>query len=317
MGDRKYAIFLDNNFWGNDRRSFADRLDAIGESWERGQFRGWGALVTNDFYLDPKNVTRVKGAGCHGLFSGVESFDPGWVATQNKKQNGVRDQVEIIRECLESGLAFLYGLILDLGTRTIAEIRAELDFIVSHPEISLPAFVSMPIPIPGTPLTDRLLAERRILPNTRVRDLDSTTISIDTRDPLPEAAAFLRDLQTMRGWKTRIVKHQVGFWRRYRKTLSPGQMIWTAGSAAVWAAPLLATGPKGLGGRGTPRTHISGTEPPDAFYTPAFRLDRRFEPYFEPTLLTDGDRNVSEALADDLGGGSDRRLPVVDRVAGD
>jgi len=317
MGDRKYAIFLDNNFWGNDRPSFAARLDAIGESWASGQFRGWGALVTNDFYLDPKNIGRVKEAGCHGLFSGVESFDPKWVATQNKKQNGVRDQVEIIRECLESGLSFLYGLILDLGTRTVAEIREELDFIVSRPEISLPAFVSMPIPIPGTPLTKRLLAERKILPNTKIRDLDSTTISMDTVDPLDEAARFMRNLQTMRGYRARIVKHQAGFWRRYRRTLSPGQMIWTAGSAAVWAAPLLATGPKGLGGRNRTRTYVSSTEPPDDFYTPAFRVDSRFESHFQPTLLTDGNRDVSEALAEDLLGAPERSLPMVERAAGD
>ncbi len=309
-------ILVDNNFYGSDRGSFRKRVGAVKEGWERGQYRGWGALVTNDFYLDRGNLPLVKDAGCQFLFSGVESFDPAWNALQNKRQNDIRPPTEVIEECLEMGIVFFYGLILDLGTRTIADIRAELDYVVSQSQITLPAFLSMPVPIPGTPLFRQLLEDRRLLPDTKIRDLDSTTISLDTVDPLDEAAEFLRGLQSFKGYRRRVLQHAAGFWKRYRKVLTREQMVVATANGALCVAPLLATGPTSLGGRGPRRTHVSTTEAIDRFYEPAFRVAAEYEGHFKPTMLTSRDREISEDLHEDVfgtthGAGAEVPLPMV------
>src|SRR5215510_7019464 len=118
IGRRKFLVFLDNNFFGNDRQQFLARLDLLHELRRRGQFRGWSALVTSDFFFDDRNLERAREAGCVALFSGVESFDDAWLARNNKLQNTRVPQVELIRKTLEAGIVFLYGLVLDVTTRS-------------------------------------------------------------------------------------------------------------------------------------------------------------------------------------------------------
>lgn len=300
IGPRTLLNFNDNNFYGSDRASFAERVACVRERWEAGQFGGWGALVTGDFFQDPANLALVKAAGATALFSGVESFSDAWNASQNKRQNGLRPQVEMIRECLEAGVVFLYGMILDLGTRTIAEIRQELDAVVGCPEITLPAFLSLPIPFPGTPYFYQCLDAGLLLPGTLVRDLDSTTLTVRPLDPLPAAARFVRDLQNARGYRLRIARHAAAFGWRYRRTLSLLQMLVAQSNALCVAAPLLGTLPTRLGRRAGPRTHVAGTEPLDLVYRPAFRVDSRYAGHFEPTRLVDGAGRLAEAVAADI-----------------
>ena len=52
--------------------------------------------------------------------------------------------------------------------------------------------------------------------------------------------------------------------------------------------------------RRQPRTYVATTEPLDPTYRPAFRVDSRFSRYFLPTMLTDGEGNLTEALHPDL-----------------
>ena len=186
LGRRNSLVMLDNNFYGNDRHSFAARLACLGEARARGQFDRWVALVTSDFFLKGANLQAARAAGCAALFCGVESFDSSWTDRHNKRQNGARSQLDIICECLEAGVVFLYGLMLDVTTRTLAELDAELEFVLAHPQLTLPSYLSLPIPLPGTPFFYQCLDGGAILPGTRVRDLDPTTISLRPRDPLPQ-----------------------------------------------------------------------------------------------------------------------------------
>lgn len=300
LGRRRLVALNDNNFYGNNRRSFLERLACLREACEAGQFDGWSALVTGDFFARRDNLEAARAAGCVALFTGVESFDTSWTAKQNKPQNGLRPQVEVIRECLEAGVVFLYGLVLDLTSRSIAEIRRELDFIVSCPEITLPAYVSIPIPIPGTPFFFDCLDRGLILPGTRFRDLDATTISLRPLDPLPEAAAFVRGLQSMHGYRSRVLAHGLRFAWRYRRHLSRDQMIVALANAALISAPLLATVPRDLLVARRRRTHVSSTEPLDACYSPAFPVDRRYQSAFQPVVLTDAGGELAREVADDL-----------------
>ena len=300
LGRRKMVTLLDNNFYGNDRRGFLARLECMGRAHARGAFDGWAALVTNDFFFRPDNLEAARAAGCVALFTGVESFDAAWNRAQNKLQNSRLPQVEIIRSCLDAGVVFLYGMMLDVTSRPLAELRRELDFVVGCPDITLPAYVSIPIPIPGTPFFYDCLDRDLILPRTKVRDLDATTISLRPLGPLAEAAEFARDLQSMRGYRARVVRHSTAFVRRYRKRLSPEQLAIALTSAALIAAPLLATVPTRLGRRAGRRTHVSSTEALDGFYRPAFPVDPAHAAAFRPAMLTDERGRIAAELAADV-----------------
>jgi len=66
------------------------------------------------------------------------------------------------------------------------------------------------------------------------------------------------------------------------------------------SAQTLSTSVSGFGWakRRIPRTYVSTTEPLDHMYTPAFRVDSRFESYFKPTMVTDKSGQLHEHLVD-------------------
>jgi hypothetical protein len=190
---------------------------------------------------------------------------------------------------------------LDLSTRTIAEVRRELEMVLSCSDITLPAYLSLPIPFPGTPFFYEKLDAGAILPDTRIRDLDSTTITLRPIDSLAGAAEFTRDLQTMRGYRSRILRHSVAFARKYRHHLNADQMILSLLNGLFLAAPFSATLPRRVGRRAAPRTHVSTTEPLDLVYRPAFPVQSRYQHLFEPVPLTDPLGRLAEDIAEDVG----------------
>jgi len=300
VGPRRLLNFNDNNFYGNDRESFHARVACVGERWRAGQFGNWGALVTGDFFQDPANLALVRDAGCLALFSGVESFSDAWNASQNKKQNGLRPQVELIRECLDAGIVFLYGLILDVTSRTIADLRQELDTVFGCHQITLPGFLSLPIPFPGTPWFYECLDAGKLMPGTRVRDLDSTTIAVRPLEPLAEVVAFVRDLQVARGYRRKILRHAAGFAWHYRGRLTPMRMLVAQSMGPLVAAPLMGTFPGRMGRPAGPRTHVAGTEPLDLVYTPAFPVATKFAGHFSPAQLVAPDGQLTAILGEDV-----------------
>ena len=151
LGKKWITVFLDNNFYGSDRESFEGRVAVAREMWNQGRMTGWGALVTNDFFFKESNLELVRNAGCITLFTGVESFDNTWNVDHNKRQNTIKPQAEIIQGALDAGIVFMYGLMTDLSTRNIADVQREIEVILDTPEITLPTYLSMPIPIPVTP----------------------------------------------------------------------------------------------------------------------------------------------------------------------
>ncbi|HEX8117904.1 MAG TPA: hypothetical protein VF521_11585, partial [Pyrinomonadaceae bacterium] len=263
----------------------------------------WAALVTGDFFRGEENLKLVHEAGCRLLFSGVEAFDAEWLRRANKPQNTLCPQVEMIRGCLDAGILFCYGLILDATTRTVADLRRELDFIVSTHEITLPSFLTLPIPLLGTPFFRQCAAARAILPKTRLRDMDGSTVLLRTLDPLDEVVKFLGDVLTMRGYGARVAKHSLGFVRRYRGTLSKIQLTAELVNAGLLCAYGLVTSPTSIGApsaAGRRRTYVSTTEILDPTYAPAFRVESRYESHFTPTMVTDEQGCLSEDVAEDL-----------------
>ena len=289
-------VFLDNNFYGNDRDFFLARLELLSELRDRKSLRGWAALVTGDFFLRDDNLAAARAAGCRALFTGVESFDAAWLRRVNKGHNTRLGPVELIRKCLEAGIVLTYGMMFDVGERRLAELRAELETITSTPEITLPSYISVPIPMLGTPFFAEALAKGALLPNASLRDLDGTTISLRTADPLAESARFVRGLQALRGYRLRVLSHALRFARRYRRSLDRIQMRIALSGAFLLCLPALYTAPSArtLSLGRVRRTHVAGTEAPDPVYRPAFRVDRRYERHFRPTMLTDARGGLAE-----------------------
>jgi hypothetical protein len=300
MGRRKRLFFVDNNFYGTDRALFAARVDLLKRQWEQGSFKCWAALVTNDFFQRDENLARVRASGCEFLFSGVESFDVPWLRSVQKMQNVRCSQVDMITRCLDAGIMFAYGLMLDVTARRIADLRRELELVLGTPSIPLPAFLTLPVPLLGTPFFRECLAKGVFLPNAKLRDMDGTTLVLRPLEPLDETVAFLRDMLTLRGYRRRALAHSVGFVRRYRATLSPYQIATAMASVALLCAYEPTTmGPwNWLTNRSRPRTHVTTTEPLDAVYTPAFRVASGYERYFEPTMVTDAAGCLTAELAE-------------------
>ena len=303
LGKRNYLFFIDNNFYGNDRVFFLQRLEMLRELRREGYFKHWGALVTNDFFLKDENLRLARESGCAALFSGVESFDTTWLHSVNKNQNTRAPQIEMIAKCLDAGIVFLYGLIVDTSTRRVEDLNRELKFITGIPQITLQSFLTLAIPLLGTPHFYDCLAQGRILPQTKVRDLNSRTLSLRPVDDLETAVHFVRDMDTLRGYRSRVLKHTAEFFRKYRSTLDATQMAIALYNDVYCCAQNVLTAPSAFfrSARCSPRrTHVSTTEILDPVYAPAFPIDPRYQSYFQPTMLTDKSGEVTDELVEDL-----------------
>jgi hypothetical protein len=304
LGKRKEPIvFIDNNFYGNDRKFFLDRLELIKELRKDGYIKSWSALVTNDFFYNEKNLTLVKEAGCLYLFSGLESFDFEWLQSVNKLQNVRIPQIEMVRTCLEHGIVFLYGSMFDVTRRHLADLKRELEFIIGNPEIPLPSYLSIIVPILGTPVFYECLEQGLILPLTRIRDLESTTLCVKPLDPIDEVTRFIYDIQTLRGYRRKVMQHSRKFFQRYRPYLSNFQMLVALSNAvkiSCQITPNKIAFPNSLRSRNQRRSHLSTTEILDKVYKPAFRVDSCYQSYFKPTFLTDEAGEISKELESDI-----------------
>lgn len=296
----KQIVFIDNNFYGNDRSFFLARLDMLKDLYRKGRIGGWSALVTGDFFRRPENLELAGEAGCKSLFSGVESFDSKVLHSYNKKHNTLLPQVEMIRACLEAGIVFSYGIMLDPSTRPLAELRREIEFILGTPEITLPAYFTLAIPIPGTPYFKDCVDSGLIFPNTRLRHLDGVTLVMRPVDPVDEALAFVRDLPGLRGYRGRALRHTGKFLRRYRGTMSPLQLYAAAMGGMLICTTSAASSPLQNPFRRSGQTYFGPTETLDPQYTPAIRVAAPYEEHFRPTMVTDGSGGLAEDLSEDL-----------------
>jgi hypothetical protein len=305
LGPRRYVHFLDNNFASYDHKFMADRFNLLGRLYEQGAFHNWTAEVTSDFFLKKENLKRAVETGCGALFCGVESFDHGTLVNFRKHQNTVLPQIEMIRRCLEAGIAFHYGLVFDMTTRRICELEQELSFILDTPEITLPAYVTLAIPMLGSPYFHDCLERGLFFPNTRLRDMDGATLFLKTLDPLPEAVRFIENSQCLKGYRRRAFAHTARFYGRYRNFLSGMTMISNLFDSLLLCAPTLSTlSDPGtilqIISNGSKRTFVGPTELLDSVYRPAFTIDSRYRHYFEPTMVTDAKGRLAPELHDDL-----------------
>ncbi len=169
------------------------------------------------------------------------------------------------------------------------------------PEITLPCFLSLPIPFPGTPFFWECVENRRLLPNTRVRDLNGTVLSLKPLESIARVQPFIAATQTMHGYRKRILSHTFNFYRRYRKVLTTPQMRLCLMNSGLLFAHEFLTAP-GWIGRTHKRTYVSGSERLDKVYQPTFRIKPRYQHHFVPTMLTDRNGEIAVDLQDDISG---------------
>lgn len=297
---KKHVILIDNNFYGNDRGFFEQRVALLSDFHRTGRIRSWSALVTGDFFTRNENLPLVRDAGCLALFSGVESFDGATLRAYNKRQSTLLPQVEMIQRCLDAGVLFLYGMMLDPSSRRLTELHREIRFILERSEISLPSYFTLAIPLLGTPYFKACTDAGLLLPRLRLRDLDGVTLALKPLDPVSDAVAFARDLPNLRGYRARVMRHVAQFALRYGRKLSPLQLLVASMSGALIATESAASSPTALRVRQPKLSYYAPTETLDPLYRPAMALPAGFERYFSPTMVTDHNGHLSPDISDDI-----------------
>lgn len=271
-------FFIDNNFYGNDVSRFERKLGMLARMKEAGEIGTWGAEVTSDFFFSAGNLALARRAGCSALFCGVESFDVETLQSFNKRQNLAADQTRLIQKCFESGIVFLYGLMADVVRRRLDAIRSELEFILASDDVPVPSFITLPIPLVGTPFFFECLAQRVILPETRVRDLDGVTLTLRPLNGLDAFSRLWPGFLRLKGFKRLVLSQTRRITKRYHSSLSSTGRLLLLANAVQLCLPKY---------RRKGRTFVSGTEVLDPQYKPAFPIASRYESYFRPVLLMD------------------------------
>jgi len=300
MGPRVLLHIADNQFGGPDPESLAERLKVLREARRRGLFKWWAGFVTDSFLWDERNLELARESGCISLLIGVESFDQEWLKRVNKRQNLRVSQVDLIRRTLDAGILFMYGLVFDPTERTVADMERELDVIAGEPSVPAPNFIFCATPYPGTPFFRDRFDRGLILPNTKVRDLEGSTLNLKALDGEERAAQFLRTGKNLRGRRAKFLRHQVQLHWRYLSTL-PAHLH---GVSALTLGSIMS--PQGLSNSRyllrdrRPRTHVGATDVLDRVFTPQTNVDAKYASWFEPTMVTLADGSLNPALADDL-----------------
>lgn len=293
------VMVLDNNFYGNDRKSFQRRVELIGERWRQGQFRGWGALVTGDFFKRSDNMELLARNGCKALFSGVESFDPAVLKSFNKKQSVASDPRALTQLCAEHGMFFDYGMIVDFSQQTVADVGSQLDAVLDAPSIPLPGLLSLTIPILGTPYFDEAARANRLMPNLLLSDMDGQKIVEWPKEPLETVVPFVANLLRFRGRKAALVRHAIKHSWHWRKHFTWDQTLLSV------VRPLHRFGGRiNLGSlqqmrqshREAPLTYCAMSDQLRSAYKPMIRLPSIFEKCFEPLRVTDSQGALTDAL---------------------
>lgn len=292
-------MVLDNNFYGNSRADFVRRTELLGERWRRGDFLGWGALVTGDFFKNPDNLAKAAANGCKALFSGVESLDPEVLRSYNKRHSLSSDPKTLARLCADHGILFDYGMMVDFGQQTIAEVDAQIDAILASPETPMPALLSLTIPILGTPHFAESARAGRLMPHLKLVDLDGQKLVEWPKEPLDTVVPYLKNLLQFRGRKLALTRHAIRHaWSRRASFDVSQSLISLIGPLVRYGGGLRIGSPRQMrqSWREPRRTFCAMTDGLGAAYRPMMRMEERFLADFEPLVLTDGEGRLRQGL---------------------
>src|SRR4030042_1351487 len=149
-------FIVDDNFAANNRRTKEILRGMIAE----GIKMRWSAQVRPDVARDPELLRLMADSGCHTLYIGFESINPGTLKLYNKKQ-GLEDIISCIRTVKDHGIHIHGMFVLGADTDDVETIPGLADFASGH-EIATVQFVIL-TPLPGTPLFHDMMKSGRLL----------------------------------------------------------------------------------------------------------------------------------------------------------
>jgi len=158
IGNRdRYVFFYDDNF--------AVSRDRVGEICEGLIDAGlskikWTAQVRADVARDPELLKLMRRAGAHTFFVGLESAHPATLAAARKRQRVDRVR-EHLREIRRAGIRVHGMFVLGLEQDTPQSVETTVRFAIDE-RISSAQFLVL-VPLPGTEVYDRLVAEERLV----------------------------------------------------------------------------------------------------------------------------------------------------------
>lgn len=152
---RKLAMLYDNNL-GGDMGYAKELLEEIAklDLW------ALGAQFTFNCLYDDEFLDRLVAARCGMVFIGLESLNQPSLLSVEKRQNRVKKYQEQFLKLKERGILTFTGMMLALDEDTPSYYRSLPERLEEVDPSAI--FLSITIPIPGTPLHKQVEAEGRI-----------------------------------------------------------------------------------------------------------------------------------------------------------
>ena len=148
----------------------------------------WSAQVRTDVARDPELLRLMADSGCHTLYIGFESINPGTLEEYNKKQNR-EDIISCIRAVRDHSIHIHGMFVLGADADDVETIHRTADFATDL-GIDTVQFLIL-TPLPGTPLFHDMMKSGRLLHKDwskfdlqhivfRPRLMSPTTLQIET-----------------------------------------------------------------------------------------------------------------------------------------
>lgn len=289
---RLYPIvwFIDNNFSNNE-----EHLRAVCDYMRRSRrVRCWGALVTQNTLRRPDIMRTLAESRCRLVFTGLESLDLEFLRRHNKKQNTQSGVLEQVREAHKLGIIVAYGYLFDPRTTTVAAMTEEVVTLGRTPHLSFPDFFSFVSPLLGTRMFSECVEKGELLPNVLLRDLEGSTVTTRSLDPIGALSNFARKVLlepaslVSRRDMTRKMLHIMGDFKH--------PLMWYV----TWKNNMrhYANAPRD-GHQARPmRSYIAGLDALDPQYyeLPDDLTHSDWSRYFEPLRVTEADGQLAQWL---------------------
>jgi len=151
----RYILFAESNFGG--RRAYAMELMAAIEPLRL----RWSTLWSLNLCLDREFMDLAQRSGLLHVNIGMESLDPGTIASMKKRQNATHRYAEILRDLRRRGISYSLNFIFGWDTETRSVFQTTLNFLNQH---KVPvAHFNVLTPDKGTAYYGRMLQSNRIL----------------------------------------------------------------------------------------------------------------------------------------------------------
>lgn len=191
---RKMAMIYDNNF-GGDMKYAKEVLRRVAELdlWALGTQFSFNCLYDDTF------VDLLEAANCTMAFIGLESMSEPSLRSVNKRHNRVAEYREMLGKLRERGIMTFSGVMLALDEDTPEYYRSLPRKLEEVDPAAI--FVSLSIPIPGTPFHRQVQAEGRIL-DSDLRHYDGDHLVLEPAKVTREEAleAFRRVNRSFYAW---------------------------------------------------------------------------------------------------------------------